>query len=123
VGLLGLTYKPGTSTIRRSSAIEMLVSLTDAGATMRAYDPMADAGELAPYAARFQRCDSAYDVAAGADALVVATPWPEVLELDWRRIQGVMKTPLLIDAGNYLEAEEMERAGFIYQGVGRGKRA
>jgi UDPglucose 6-dehydrogenase len=121
IGLLGLTYKPGTSTIRRSSAIEMLIALTEAGATVNAYDPMADAGELAPHAQRFTRYDSAYDASTGADALVVATPWPEVLELDWARVKGLMKTPLLIDAGNYLKAEEMELAGFIYQGVGRGK--
>ena len=120
VGLLGLTYKPGTSTIRRSSAIEMLTALVSRGASVRAYDPMADPAELAPYQRTFTRCDSAYEVATGSHALVLATPWPEFKELDFDRLRSSMSKPLLVDPGNVLDADEMVRAGFAYQGVGRG---
>jgi UDPglucose 6-dehydrogenase len=120
VGLLGLTYKPGTSTIRRSAAIEMLIALTSAGANVKAYDPMADPSEVAPHAGALERVGSAYDAAEAADALVIATPWPEFRQLDFIRLRASMAHPLLVDAGNFLPAEEMLQAGFIYYGVGRG---
>ncbi len=121
IGVLGLTYKPGTSTLRRSSAIEMIQVMSGAGARVKAFDPKADPTEVEAHVGSFRRCDSPYDVAEESDALVLVTPWPEFKKLDWSRLRAAMKTPFLLDAQNMLDADEMSDIGFHYQGVGRGR--
>lgn len=122
VGVLGLTYKPGTSTLRRSAALEFIRALTADGASVRAYDPKADPKEV-----RLQGdvtpCDDAYAAAEGGDALLLATAWPEFRELDFHRIRQAMHRPLLLDPHNMLDADAMARQGFRYFGTGRGRPA
>ena len=116
IGVLGLTYKPGTSTIRRSPAMEIIQALNAEGAAVKAYDPRADEAELRPYRHLFVRYDDAYAVADGSQALILTTGWPQFRELDFRRIRDLMGTPWLL-----LDANEMSRLGFIYQGIGRSR--
>lgn len=71
IAVWGLTYKPGTNTLRRSAAVELCRALREAGAVVRAYDPAVDRGVDVTI------CKTAEDALAGADALVVATPWPQ----------------------------------------------
>jgi len=120
IGVLGLTYKPGTSTLRRSAAIEIIQTLVVKGASVRAYDPKADPKELEPYLRDFTLCDDPYDVARGAHALVIVTPWPEFKGLDLARLRALMRNPVLLDVANMLEPSHVVQAGFVYQGVGRG---
>ena len=65
-------------------------------------------------------CKNAYEVAAGADALIVVTQWNEFKGLDMQRIQAAMRHAIVIDGRNMYEAAEMARLGFIYRGMGRG---
>jgi UDPglucose 6-dehydrogenase len=58
-------------------------------------------------------------VAADADALVLATEWPEYRTLPWRELAGRMRTAVLLDGRNALERDELQRAGFTYLGMGR----
>jgi UDPglucose 6-dehydrogenase len=103
VAVLGLTYKPGTSTLRRSSAVALCAWLAEHGRTVRAFDPVADvpAGvlpdsvELAP---------TALDALKGAGAAVVATPWPEFRSLTGDDIVAAMLDPIVIDEGWSLAA-------------------
>ncbi len=120
IGVLGLTYKPGTSTLRRSPAGEIIDALTTAGAAVRAYDPKADRTELETHLTQCILCSDPYDAARGAHALLVVTPWPEFKELDLARLRGLMQVPVLLDAPNLLEPERAVQAGFLYQGIGRG---
>jgi len=119
VGILGLTYKAGTSTLRRSMSLEMIRDLTDNGARVKAYDPKADLREV-QIDSEFEFCSDPYAVASGCDALVFMTDWPEFKELDFSRIKLLMKKPIVIDAQNMLDTERMIRMGFVYLGVGRG---
>ena len=122
VGVLGLTYKPGTSTVRRSPAVEIIRALSAEGAAVKAYDPKADQAEVRPFNHLFARCDDAYAVADGCQALILTTGWPQFRELDYGRIHDLMWTPrLLLDAQNMLDADEMSRLGFVYQGIGRSR--
>jgi UDPglucose 6-dehydrogenase len=78
VAIWGLTYKPGTDTLRRSSAIELCRWLVSAGASVRAHDPAVAA--LPPeLAGEIELCLDPLRAAAGADALVLCTPWPDYL--------------------------------------------
>jgi len=119
VGVLGLTYKAGTSTLRRSASLEIIADLTAAGATVKAYDPKADPEEVMSHQ-EFEFCSDPYAVARAADALVIVTDWPEFRELDFAQIKSVMKKPVLIDARNMLNGEQLVAKGFVYSGVGRG---
>lgn len=96
VAVWGLTYKPGTSTLRRSSAIALCSWLVEQGAHVRAHDP-AVAELPAALAGRAELCASAVEAVAGADALVVCTPWPE-----YRSV--VASAPIVIDPAGFLRA-------------------
>jgi len=120
IGVLGLTYKAGTSTLRRSAALEIIKDLMDNGAVVKAYDPKADLEEIKLHK-EFQFCSNPYMVARRADALVIVTDWPEFKILDFDSIKSAMKKPVLIDTKNMLNDELMIKKGFLYFGVGRGK--
>ena len=121
VGILGLTYKAGTSTLRRSAALEIINELVSEGAVVKAYDPKADLGEVQLHK-EFEFCTSPYEVAKDADALVIITEWPEFKELDFDLLKSTMKKPVLIDAKNMLDDGQMMEMGFLYLGVGRGQK-
>lgn len=119
IGVLGITYKPGTSTLRRSAAVAIMNKLKDEGAASLAYDPKADKEEVDELKDLFAREDSIEEMAGKSDALVLITEWPEFNELDFAAVAKSMKTPLIVDAKNHFDPEEMRAAGFEYQGFGR----
>jgi UDPglucose 6-dehydrogenase len=120
VGILGLTYKVGTSTLRRSASLEIIKELVNSGAKVKAYDPKADLTEIRNHHKEFEFCSDPLVVAKGSDALVFVTDWPEFKELDFLRIKSLMKKPVIIDAQNMLDTENLIQMGFTYIGVGRG---
>jgi UDPglucose 6-dehydrogenase len=119
IGVLGLTYKPGTSTVRRSPALKIMRKLDEAGATCAGYDPKASAEELASEGQSFTRAKSVRALATGADALVLVTEWPEFRDLPWAALAKLMKRPLIVDSKNFLDPLQVSGAGFDYRGFGR----
>jgi UDPglucose 6-dehydrogenase len=119
IGLLGLTYKAGTSTVRRSPALKVLERLTRRGAKCIAFDPQADEGELRESALKVDRAPSVAALAQRADALVLLTEWPEFRELDWAALAKAMARPVVVDTKNYLDPGKVKAAGFDYDGFGR----
>ena len=118
IGVFGLTYKAGTSTLRRSPAIELINRLMDQGSRVKAYDPKADREELG--SVRFRVCASPQEAAEGADALIIATEWPEFKALDFAALRLRVRRPVILDAKNLLEPAHVTGAGFRYFGIGRG---
>ncbi|MEO5808021.1 UDP-glucose/GDP-mannose dehydrogenase family protein [Devosia sp.] len=118
IAVLGLTFKPNTDDMREAPSIAIIQSLHDAGARVRAYDPegMQAARALlgdVTYGA------SAYEIAEGADCLVLVTEWNAFRSLDFGRLKGLMKTPTLVDLRNVYRRPEVEAHGFAYHSVGR----
>jgi UDPglucose 6-dehydrogenase len=122
VGVLGLTYKPGTSTLRRSIALEIIADLVAAGADVVAFDPLADMSEIAD-PPRFERVADPAAAAAGADALVLVTEWDGLDRVDLAELCARMRRPLFIDTRNHFDPATMAAHGFRYAGVGRGAAA
>jgi UDPglucose 6-dehydrogenase len=120
IGILGLTYKPGTSTLRRSAALEIIGDLVRKGAVIKAFDPKASFEEVQTHK-EFEFCTDVYAIAKNSNALVLVTEWPEFKNLDFARIKSLMKKPVFIDAKNMLDDEQMIKYGFIYLGIGRGR--
>lgn len=118
VGILGLSFKPNTDDMRDASSTVIIHLLKNEGAKIRAYDPeaMKNAKKINP---EIEYMDSAYEVAADADILIVVTEWNEFKELDLKKIALSMKSPNLIDGRNIYDPEELKEIGFNSIGVGR----
>lgn len=119
MGILGLTFKPNTDDMRDAPSISIIQSLMDAGAKIRAYDP--EGMEAAKKAlSGVDYATDAYDLAEGADCLVLVTEWSVFRSLDLNRISAAMNTPNLVDLRNAYSRREAEAHGFHYTGVGKG---
>jgi UDPglucose 6-dehydrogenase len=121
VTVLGLTYKPDTSTLRRSASLEIIADLAAAGMKVSAHDPKADRAEVARYR-DFRFCEDVYEALKGAQAAVLITGWAEYKKLDFERVKAAMARPLIVDVNNMLDAERLGTLGFTYLDVGRGRR-
>jgi len=119
VGVLGLSFKPETDDMREAPSLVILAELVEAGATVRAFDPVAmdNARELLPAGVVY--CKDAYDAAAGADCLVILTEWNQFRSLDLERLKTILRRPSVVDLRNVYEPERMRGAGFAYDSVGR----
>ncbi len=119
IALLGLAFKPNTDDMREASSLVLSARLNADGASITAYDPVAE-GEARKLVSGIAYADSPLDAVADADAVVLVTEWPEFIELDWREVAGAMRGNLLIDGRNALDPAAVRAAGLIYEGVGRG---
>ena len=118
VGILGLTFKPNTDDMRDAPSIAIIQALQDAGATIRAYDP--EGIEMSKSVIQnIHYAADAYDVAQGADVLVLVTEWNAFRSLDLARVKAAMNEPILVDLRNVYRQKEVEAAGFTYHSVGR----
>lgn len=113
ITVFGLTYKAGTSTLRRSLAMEIVEKLRMAGVSLRLYDPQADRADI---------LRDPYEAVIGARAVIIMTPWPEFKNLDLARLRKKMLDPaIFFDTRNFFydKEEEIKTAGFQYLGIGR----
>jgi len=122
VALLGLAFKPGTDDIRDSPALALATVLRERGATVVGCDPKA-ASAVARQAAWLTICAGPLEAASEADAVVLATEWPEYVTLSPAALAEVMTGNLLFDARNALEPGPVQAAGLRYVGVGRASMA
>ena len=120
IAVWGLTFKNNTDDIRSSVAIDLVEALVAEGAHVTAYDPkgMENAKEL-PLAAKIKFADSALAAVEGAEALIVATEWPEFRQQDFAEVKLRMIAPMIFDGRNLLDPATMKDLGFTYRGIGR----
>ncbi len=118
--VLGLAFKAHTDDVRESGAIDIIKRLQKEGANISAYDPLALLNAQKHFDGSVIFVSHAQEGAQGADAIIIATEWPDFKDLDWPGIKDLMRKPLVIDGRNLLEKDEMKRMKFIYEGVGRG---
>lgn len=121
IAVWGLTFKPDTDDVRCSVAIDLVSRLVADGAEVTAYDPkgMEKAKQLA-VGKKIRFADSALAAANDAEALVIATEWPEFASVDLTLLRETMRTPLIFDGRNLLDAVAAATFGFQYRGIGRG---
>src|SRR4028119_402573 len=99
VALLGLTFKPNTDDMRDAPSISIVQALEDAGASVRGYDP--EGTEHArPLMPNVAFCQSPYEAAEGADAVVLVTEWDVLRALDLKKLAGIMRQPVFVDLRN-----------------------
>jgi len=123
IALWGLAFKPNTDDMREAPSRSVIDLLLQAGARVRAYDPVA-----APEAKRIYGdggdlliAKNAYEAAEGADALCIVTEWQEFRSPDFDRLRQILKAPLIFDGRNLYDPGMVGRFGFTYYAVGRGR--
>jgi UDPglucose 6-dehydrogenase len=119
IGLFGLAFKPNTDDMREAPSIEIVEYLTEAGAKVRAYDPVAM--EVArPILPAVEMFDDPYAMAKGCDGVMVITEWNEFKQLDLDQLKSLLKKPVVLDGRNIYDPAVMKEMGFLYRGIGRG---
>lgn len=122
IAVWGLTFKPNTDDVRGSVAVTLVEKLVAEGAIVTAYDPKGmERVKALPVGASVQFADSPLEAAQDAEALVIATEWPQFAAVDMAQLREVMRTPLIFDGRNLLDPTVAADFGFQYRGIGRGE--
>lgn len=122
----GLAFKPGTDDLREAPARVLIEALLNAGANVRAYDPVAMDAARKEWPAEWFDADRLslaahqYEALEGADALVLVTEWKPFRHPDFAAMKRLLKTPIILDGRNQYDPEELQPLGFEYEGIGRG---
>ncbi|MGG5888311.1 UDP-glucose dehydrogenase family protein [Falsiroseomonas sp. HC035] len=119
VAVLGLAFKPETDDMRDAPSLVVLPKLLEAGARVRAYDPVAMDHARTMLPDGIEYADGAMDAAQGADALVVLTEWNEFRALSPAGLRKAMRGTVIEDLRNVYEPAAMRDAGFSYRSIGR----
>jgi UDPglucose 6-dehydrogenase len=123
IALWGLAFKPGTDDLREAPSQTIIAGLATAGARIVAHDPVA-----MPAAQRrhgnlpvLTFAVDPLEAVDKADALVIATEWPQYAQVDWAAVHKRMALPNVLDGRNICDPARMVELGFDYQGIGRGR--
>ena len=120
IGIFGLSFKPDTDDMREAKSIEICRALREAGARLRAYDPIAteNARRLIGDDS-IVYCQNPYEAAKDASGIVIVTEWREFIQLNLDRLKSEMIEPIIFDGRNIYSSEQVTDAGFEYFSVGK----
>ena len=118
LGVLGLTFKPNTDDIREAPALTIIRKLGALGARIQTYDP-AGMPEARKVLKKVEFKEDLYGAGQGADALILITEWNQFRNIDWGRMKGLLKRPVVIDLRNMYDPVKMHKQGITYHCVGR----
>jgi len=121
LAIWGLAFKPNTDDMREASSRVLMEKLWDAGAKVRAYDPVAAEEAERIYGNRDDLClcEDSDDALTDADALVIVTEWQQFRSPDFAAIKDKLKQPVIFDGRNMYEPEQLEEHGLTYYAIGR----
>jgi UDPglucose 6-dehydrogenase len=122
IGVLGLSFKPGTDDIRDSPSLKAVDELSRTGAVLRLHDPVAIESarrKIPQVPGSLEYFDNPYEVAEGSQAVLLLTSWPEYRALDFERLRDMMTSPIIVDSRNFLDGAALHSLGFDYIPVGR----
>jgi UDPglucose 6-dehydrogenase len=119
IGVWGLSFKPNTDDIRCAPSIDIIKKLIDAGARIKAFDPVAMENAKKELGDKIEYCRDAYEAAEGADCIILMTEWNEFKEIDLKRVKDIMNQPAMLDGRNVYDPQKLKNMGFKYAGIGR----
>ncbi|MGL5633259.1 MAG: UDP-glucose dehydrogenase family protein, partial [Azovibrio sp.] len=121
IAVWGLAFKPNTDDMREAPSRELIADLFEAGATVRAYDPVAihEARRIFGNESRLEYAENPLDALEGADALVIVTEWKEFRSPDFDVIRAKLKNPVVFDGRNLYDPELVRSSGLEYHSIGR----
>jgi len=115
----GLSFKPRTDDVREAPAGYLIKALTEAGAQVVAYDPVAAEAAQKYFKNPFTVAPSGLDAALGADALIIVTEWNEFRNPDFESLKKNLKNPVIFDGRNALNIPDIKKHNFEYYCIGR----
>lgn len=119
IAVWGLSFKPHTDDIREAPSLYNIEEFLNGGASVRAHDPEAMENVKQIFGDKIQYFDTAYEAAENADAIFIATEWPEFRTLDFEKLSSVTKSKVIFDGRNVYELETMQEHGYTYYSIGR----
>lgn len=115
----GLSFKPHTDDIREAPALYNIEELLNAGAIVKAHDPESMENVKRLLGDKIEFTDTPYDAAKGADAIFIATEWPEFRTPDFEKLIAGLKHKVIFDGRNLYDLAQMKELGFTYFSIGR----
>lgn len=116
--LWGLSFKPQTDDMREAPSLVIIQKLLEAGAKVKAYDPVAMKEASKTLGDSIIYSEDLYDALIDADSLVLVTEWPEFRFPNFNIIHKLLNSPVVFDGRNIYDATEMKRKGFDYFCIG-----
>ena len=119
VAILGLAFKANTDDVRDTPALEIIQGLEEAGATVKAYDPIAAENMKKFFLPNLDTRKSVLDTVQDADLVIILTEWNELRGLGLKELKSHLRSPNIVDARNILSIDQLKEFGFNYRNVGR----
>ncbi len=114
----GLSFKPQTDDMREAPSLVIINKLLEAGATVKAYDPVAMDEARRMLGDKIHYAKDQYDALLDADALFLVTEWPEFKFPNFKVMARLLKNKVIFDGRNVYDANELKEAGYDYYGIG-----
>jgi UDPglucose 6-dehydrogenase len=119
IAVWGLSFKPHTDDIREAPALENINALLKAGAIVKAHDPESMNNVKRLMGDKISFHENPYEAAVGADAIFIATEWPEFRTPDFERLSTSLKNKVIFDGRNLYDLPQMKELGYTYFSIGR----
>jgi UDPglucose 6-dehydrogenase len=119
IAIWGLSFKPHTDDIREAPALYNIDILLEAGATVKVHDPEGMENVKKIVGDKIQYCNTPYEAADGADAIFIATEWPEFRTPDFEKLATLLKSKVIFDGRNLYDLSIMKDMGYAYYSIGR----
>ena len=119
IAMWGLSFKPHTDDIREAPALENINALLKAGAIVKAHDPESMNNVKRLMGDKISYHETPYEAAAGADAIFIATEWPEFRTPDFEKLSALLKNKVIFDGRNLYDLPQMKELGYTYFSIGR----
>ena len=119
IAMWGLAFKPHTDDIREAPALYNIEELLEAGAIIKAHDPESMENVKEILGSKIQYCQTPYEAAENADAIFIATEWPEFRTPDFEKLSTILKTKVIFDGRNLYDLSLMKDLKYTYYSIGR----
>lgn len=119
IAMWGLSFKPHTDDIREAPALYNIEALLEEGVIIRAHDPEAMENVKRIVGDKIEYFNNPYEAAEGADAIFIATEWPEFRTPDFEKLNSILKSRVIFDGRNVYELDVMKEQGYTYFSIGR----
>jgi UDPglucose 6-dehydrogenase len=119
IAMWGLAFKPHTDDIREAPALYNIDALIQAGAKVKVHDPEAMSNVKKLIGDKVEYFNTPYEAAQGADALFIATEWPEFRTPDFEKLSSILKNKVVFDGRNLYDLNDMKELGYTYHSIGR----
>jgi len=119
IAMWGLSFKPHTDDVREAPSLYNIEELVKEGAIIRAHDPEGMENVKKMIGNKIQYFDSPYWATENADALLIATEWPEFRTPDFEKLSSLLKSKVIFDGRNLYDLGTMRELGYTYHSIGR----